>query len=113
MPSAPAIPTQIGSPVVAGEERGGHRARRDHRADGDVHLSGDHQKSHRHRHDSEIGVEVDPARGSEKGSKVHAADDHEEGNHADEAEHGPGLGPAQEAGECVHGFALTSSSWRS
>ena len=84
---------------VAGDDRDGHRAGRDHRADGDVELAGDHQQTDRERDDAEVGGDVELARGARRRDEVDAAEDREEDEDEDQAEERAGLGPAEQAAE--------------
>ena len=77
----------------------GHRARRDHGADGDVELARDHQEPDGQRHDAEVGRHVEVARRARGPHEVLVAEDGEEHEDEDEAEERSGLGPADQAAE--------------
>ena len=84
---------------VAGDDRDRHSAGRDHRADRDVELAGDHQQTDRERDDAEVRGDVEIARGPGGRDEVHAAEDRKEHEDEEEAEERAGLGTAKHAAE--------------
>ena len=85
--------------VVARDDGDGHRAGRDHRADREIEMPGDHQQPDRERDDAELGGDVEPARGAAGRQEIGAAEDREEDQDGDQADQRADLGPAHEAAD--------------
>ena len=82
--------------VIARQYGDRHGPRRDHRTDRDVELASDHQEPDGQGDDAEVGGEVQPARRTDEIANIDMPDDHIEGDHEDEAEHGAHFRAAQE-----------------